>query len=83
MRESDERTKPTNLAIATHALLRAYPGPFLEQDFGSWTIETRDRLRDRYVKSLEEIGNYWETLGDRTMARACCERGLEVKMAAK
>lgn len=83
VRESDERTKPTNLAIATHALLRAYPGPFLEQDFGSWTIETRDRLRDRYVKSLEEIGNYWETLGDRTMARACCERGLEVKMAAK
>ncbi len=83
VRESDERAGPTDLAAVTDALLRAYRGPFLGQDPEPWAIRTRDRLRDRYLQCLEEVGTRLETLGHREMARACYERGLEVDASAE
>ena len=77
-REMNGGIAPANLATATDALLRAYHGPFLGQDPEPWAMQTRDRLRDRYLKCLNEVGADWETRGDQNMARACYERGLEV-----
>jgi two-component SAPR family response regulator len=83
VRESDGRTEPKDLAAATDALLRAYRGRFLGQDPEPWAIRTRDRLRDRYLRCLEEVGARPETLGHRETARACYERGLEVAPASE
>ncbi len=82
-RGADGRTEPTDLATTTDALLRAYRGPFLGQAPEPWAIRTRDRLRDRYLQCIEEIGTHLETLGHRETARACYERGLEVAPASE
>ncbi|MCB1826268.1 MAG: hypothetical protein KDJ54_17520, partial [Candidatus Competibacteraceae bacterium] len=60
-----------DLATATQALLRAYRGPFLGQDLEPWTMQMRDRLRDRYLTCLDELGGYWEQMEDWAMVRAC------------
>jgi DNA-binding SARP family transcriptional activator len=82
-RETNGATAPADLATLTHELLHAYRGPFLGQDPEDWARQTRDRLRDRYRKSLEEVGVCWERRGEWTMARACYERGLEVEVASE
>ncbi|HRX71973.1 MAG TPA: hypothetical protein P5329_12555 [Candidatus Competibacteraceae bacterium] len=72
-----------DLATATDTLLRAYRGPFLGQDSEFWAIQTRDRLHNRYLRSLEKLGEYWEKLADWEMAQACYERGMEMEITAE
>ncbi|QQS54149.1 MAG: hypothetical protein IPM89_15265 [Candidatus Competibacteraceae bacterium] len=76
--ETNGGIAPADLATATDVLLRAYHGPFLGQDPEPWAMQTRDHLRNRYLKCLDEIGDYWEKMEDWSIARACYERGLEV-----
>ena len=74
VREANEGSATSgDLATATNTLLRAYRGPFLGQDPESWALQARDRLRDRYLKCLEELGGYWEQQQNEEMARACHE----------
>jgi LuxR family maltose regulon positive regulatory protein len=79
VRESSETATPVHLASLTNAILCAYRGPFLGQDPESWTLQARNRLRDRYLKCLDEVGAYWEARGDWTAARTCYERSLDVE----
>ncbi|MFO7685220.1 MAG: hypothetical protein R6V60_03930, partial [Desulfobacterales bacterium] len=53
----------------------------LGPDADAWAHPVRDRLRDRYLKALEEVGGYWEKLGHGEMARFCHERTVEVTTA--
>ncbi|MCB1820857.1 MAG: hypothetical protein KDI73_04660, partial [Candidatus Competibacteraceae bacterium] len=72
-----------DLAAATDVLLPAYRGPFLGQNPESWAIQTRDRLHNRYLKSLEELGSYYKKQENWEMAQACYERGMEVEITAE
>lgn len=78
VREADGRIGPTDLATVTHTLLHVYPGPFLGPDSETWALQAHNRLRDQYLKCLEEVGAYLETLGNWEMGRACYQRGLEI-----
>jgi LuxR family transcriptional regulator, maltose regulon positive regulatory protein len=77
-RRANGAPAPAALTAQTHALLGAYDGPFLGPDADAWAHPVRDRLRDRYLKALEEVGGYWEKLGHGEMARFCHERAVEV-----
>lgn len=72
-----------DLATATNELLQAYRGPFLGQDPESWALQARDHLRDRYLKSLEELGGYWEKQENWEMTRVCYERVTEIEATAE
>ena len=80
-----ERGRPTSrdLTTATDALLHAYRGPFLGQAPESWALQARDHLRDRYLKSLEELGGYWEKQENWEMTRVCYERVTEIEATAE
>jgi DNA-binding SARP family transcriptional activator len=62
----------------TQALLVSYQGPFLgDEDPQRWSLGTRDRLHNRFRRSLADAGAYWEQSGDWARAATVYERALE------
>jgi DNA-binding SARP family transcriptional activator len=51
--------KTAALAAAERAL-RLYPGPFLQGEQEPWAIATRDRMRSKLLRALEELGRALE-----------------------
>ncbi|MEZ5581649.1 MAG: hypothetical protein R3F37_01650 [Candidatus Competibacteraceae bacterium] len=76
-----DASKPEQLKPLTQILLKEYRGSFLGQDTEPWAIKTRERLRDKYLKCLNELGATWKARGDQEMVRACYEQRLEVENA--
>ena len=79
--EAETSTAPADLATSTQALLNDYRGPFLGQASAVWAIQARERLRNEYLKCLNELGAAWEARGDSELAHACYQRGLDVETA--
>ena len=44
---------------------------------------TRDRVRNKFVRTVGEIGRFWEQSGNWEAASACYERSLEADPAAE
>ncbi len=60
--------------------LHLYQGAFLPDDESEpWTMSKRDRLRRRYVESLEGLAQYWIRAGTPEHALALFDRALEVE----
>lgn len=60
------------------ALLAHYRGPFLgNEELQRWSLAARDRLQNRFRRSLADAGRYWEQQNDWQRAIALYERALE------
>lgn len=83
LRERNATSTPTHVATLAHTLLRAYRGSFLGQDNELWALQARQRLEDKYLKIMEDIGSHLETQQDWDTARACYQRAVEIAPASE
>jgi LuxR family maltose regulon positive regulatory protein len=58
--------------------VRIYSGPFLEKATEPWALAYRERLRTKYLKAVQRLGQYYEHSGLLERAIAWYEKGLEV-----
>jgi len=58
-------------------LLEYYQGPFLGQEYERpWTLGYRERLHQRLIRTLNQLGNYWINQKMWDVAVACYEYGI-------
>jgi DNA-binding SARP family transcriptional activator len=61
-----------------------YKGPFLVGDMDQpWAAAPRDRLRTRFLRVVERLGEYWEKIGRIERAVECYSRCLDVEDQAE
>lgn len=79
-----ERLLEGDSVTARENALSMYRGDFLPHDEGdSWTAAMRDRLRARFVRLVDDIGQEHEAAGRFDEAIACYRRGIEVDLLAE
>ncbi|MER2557228.1 MAG: hypothetical protein ABTQ93_07090 [Candidatus Competibacter denitrificans] len=83
IRERKTTAAAADMAALAHNLLGAYRGSFLGQDNETWALQARQRLQNRYLKIMEEIGAHLEDQQDWNGARACYQRGMELAPASE
>lgn len=73
-----------DIAALGERLLSLYRGAFLENEEPQrWMLAARDRLRNRFMRSLADAGRYWERRERWPLAIALYERGTEVDTLAE
>jgi len=75
-----------NLETGLHFLERTltiYQGSFLQGATEAWAVSYRERLRAKFIRTLEWLGEHWERAGRLSEAMALYERGLEVDALAE
>jgi ATP/maltotriose-dependent transcriptional regulator MalT/DNA-binding SARP family transcriptional activator len=78
LRGRKEHVEPERLAAAADRLLALYAGPFLANETdASWGLALRERLRNRFVRVVGELGRFWREAGEAERALAFYERALE------
>ncbi len=74
--------KKEQAASAVQTLEKAmqmYRGPFLAQEKElPWSLSMRERLRGRFLRNVEKLGNYWQQSDQWDKALDCYVKGLEV-----
>jgi DNA-binding SARP family transcriptional activator len=64
--------------IANHVLIM-YQGHFLSRDdTACWMVSMQERLRNKYIHCLIDLGRYWESRGLLNKAIECYRKGIEV-----
>ena len=59
--------------------MQMYRGPFLPQEtLKPWTISMRERLRSKFLRNVEKLGNYWQQSNQWEKALDLYLKGLEV-----
>ncbi|TFZ05794.1 hypothetical protein EZ313_03815 [Ramlibacter henchirensis] len=74
---------PAELDERLRRLCTLYAGHFLAQESGPWALPLRERLRSRFLRTIEELGRAFEGRQDSTGAVRCYQRGLEVEPTAE
>jgi DNA-binding SARP family transcriptional activator len=57
--------------------IKLYKGPFLGAESATWSISLRERLRDKFLRSVETVGLHWEERTEWDKAIGCYKKGLE------
>ena len=71
-------TDANQLVQQQRELLNYYKGPFLGQEYERpWSLGYRERLHQRLVRALNQLGNYWMKLEMWEVAIACFEYGIQ------
>jgi DNA-binding SARP family transcriptional activator len=79
-----ERLLEGGSAMARESALSMYHGNFLPYDESySWTAAMRDRLRQRFVHLVDDLGQQHEAAGRLDEAIACYRRGIAVDLLAE
>lgn len=64
---------------AAEVLFCVYRGDFLDTDSDThWTFLMRDKLRQKFIRSMASLAKYWHNRGNITMALELYLRGLEI-----
>ena len=79
--EHSAERKPT--ARAAQDVLSAYAGPLLASEDSAWTVQPRDALRARFVRTLVRLGETLERERDWAAAADLYRRGLETDNLAE
>lgn len=75
------------LSVGTHAdriptqlarMQALYRGPFLSQCSQPWLLATRERLRGRYLRSLDAAARYFEAAGQMLLALEPLHQGIDL-----
>jgi LuxR family maltose regulon positive regulatory protein len=65
-------------------MLTLYGGPFMANETDqSWYIASRERLHNKFLRSMSEIGRYWEQAGEWDKAISCYQKSLEADNQAE
>ncbi len=79
--EAGQRVRSVETAERAAGL---YHGPFLAGDAGhSWTVAMRERLRSKYLRTVGQLGAYWQREERWDRSRECYEKGIEVDNLAE
>jgi ATP/maltotriose-dependent transcriptional regulator MalT/DNA-binding SARP family transcriptional activator len=79
-----ERLVENGTAEGRQQALSIYRGNFLPHDESeSWTNAARERLRTRFVRLVDEVGQKHEVAGSLDEATTCYRRGIEVDPLAE
>jgi len=79
-----QRIDGDKVAWLEQKLLTLYAGPFMGNEAEQpWYITTRERLRNKFIRSMSEIGRYWEQAGEWDKAIGCYQRSLEADNQAE
>ena len=64
--------------------MELYRGAFLEKDpHKPWSISFRERLREKFIQSVSELGSRCKDAGEWEKAIDCYQRGLEIEELAE
>jgi len=59
--------------------LDIYQGPFLAAEAnGYWAISLRERLQNRFLRTVKRLCEYWKQIGQHENAVECFQRSIEV-----
>lgn len=65
-------------------MLALYGGSFMTNETDqSWYIASRERLHNKFVRSMSDIGRYWEQAGEWDKAISCYQKSLEADNQAE
>jgi DNA-binding SARP family transcriptional activator len=63
----------------TEKAMALYQGPFLGMDAEqSWKMPVREKLRNKFLRSVSKLGDHWIQAGQWETARECYLKGFEV-----
>jgi DNA-binding SARP family transcriptional activator len=63
----------------TEKAVALYRGPFLGHDGEeTWALRARERLRNRFLRSIGNLGEYWSRKGQWEKALECYHKGYDV-----
>jgi LuxR family maltose regulon positive regulatory protein len=80
------RANPDAAAIEglCERVLALYKGPFMAKDADeAWYVQPRERMRNRFVRAMTEVGRYWEGGGQWDRALECYQKCLEADPLAE
>jgi DNA-binding SARP family transcriptional activator len=70
--------------LPPHKAVALYRGPLLPGEHGEqWSLDGRDRLRRRFLRAVDALGQHASSVGDWSGAQELYERALEVEPAAE
>jgi LuxR family transcriptional regulator, maltose regulon positive regulatory protein len=70
---------PAVAARLTEKAVALYRGPFLGKDGEEpWALRTIERLRNRFLRSVCNLGEYWSSIGQWEKALGCYQKGFDV-----
>jgi len=82
LEQAEDLWKKEQAAKAVQLLEKAmqmHRGPFLPQEtLKPWTISMRERLRSKFLRNVEKLGNYWQQSNQWEKALDLYLKGLEV-----
>jgi DNA-binding SARP family transcriptional activator len=79
--EKEERKSAIQLLEKAVAL---YKGPFLSgEEDAPWTISYNERLRSKFLRCIEKLGNYLEEEGELNRAVDCFQKAIDVEDVAE
>ncbi len=75
----NQHEKTLETIQVTLEAVNIYKGPFLPQERDQpWTVYLREKLKNRYLRSIGKLGNYYENSGMMEKAVESFQRSLEI-----
>jgi pentatricopeptide repeat protein len=75
---------PADMSRFSEALLSLYGGELLNGEMDApWLVAARERVRNKFLRTLKLLGNYWEGQEAWGQALNLYERGLEIDTVAE
>ncbi len=78
-RQAGEHKDPASL----RKVFQLYQGPFLHQEGSAWAITPRERLKSKFLRQLDDLGQRCEQTGEWDAAVDCYGKSLEVDPVAE
>jgi DNA-binding SARP family transcriptional activator len=79
-----KKDKKKNTVSLAEKAIRLYGGTFLSGDEEDhWTVSMRERLRDKFLRSVERLGKHCQQTGQLEQALECFRSGLDVDNLAE
>jgi len=76
----ESASEPPQLEKLVERVLALYRGSFMADEAdAAWMIQTRERLRGRFLRILNRVRQQWQERGDETRARWLSEKCLEIE----
>jgi LuxR family maltose regulon positive regulatory protein len=72
---ADSRSERT---LRLEKAMQLYKGHFLADDEQPWTAFLRERLKNKFLRAVDELGEQWMIAGEPKKAMQCYEKGLEI-----